>query len=234
MHEDYIYVGKHKITIEKISIGGTKYIAYVKNKYRATHKGKALPAIRKAKHDIFNGNVYDVFGFMFVYISISVLIVFFAVLAIWSVYCTPCTADNTIEQQTSFTSCITHGDKIILTSSDNKLYKILIGKEFHSAEIETICDGKTILTTYSKEITPDSGDNYYSVKAILYEDTYLISFDQTNRWYQERNRPVLIFPIFFAIVWGVYIAGSIIVGRNPKKYGKKVVKLFFKNGYVKY
>lgn len=28
--------------------------------------------------------------------------------------------------------------------------------------------------------------------------------------------------------------GSIIVGRDPKKYGKRIVRLFFKGGYVRY
>ena len=62
----------------------------------------------------------------------------------------------------------------------------------------------------------------------------LLSFDETNRWHQEEYWPLIFFPVIFAIVWGAFVAGSIIVGRNPKKFSKKVIKLFFKDGYVKY
>ena len=151
------------------------------------------------------------------------------------IYFTPNTVANTVKQQVSFTTCNVKGNEIVLTSSDNKLYKIrFIGDGFDSDEIKSISDGKTVVTTYSKEVTPDDEDDYYSIKAILNGDAYLLSFDETNRWHQEEYWPLLFFPIVFAIVWGAYIAGSIIVGRNPKKFSKKVIKLFFKDGYVKY
>ena len=122
-----------------------------------------------------------------------------------------------------------------MTSTDNKLYKIrFIGEGFNFDKIKSVCDGKTLLTTYSKEVTPDDADDYYAIKAIRYENSDLLSFDETNRWHQEEYWPLLFFPIVFAIVWGASVAGSIIVGRNPKKYSKKVIKLFFKDGYVKY
>ena len=235
MHEDYIYIGKRKVMIDEFSVGGIEFIAYVRKRYRTIHKGQALPKIHKTKHDIFNGNVDDVFGLMFAYIMISVLIVAFAIFLVWYIYFTPNTVANTVEQQVTFTSCTTKGDEIVLTSSDNKLYKIRFMEDgFDSTKIKAISDGKTVVKTYSKEVTPDDEKNYYSIKAILLDDTYLLSFDETNRWHQEEYWPVLFFPIVFAIVWGAYVAGSIIVGRNPKKFSKKVIKLFFKDGYVKY
>ena len=235
MHEDYVYIGKHRVIIDKVSIGGIDFIAYLRKRYRTLHKGQVLPTIQKNKHDIFNGNVEDVFGFMFVYIMIGVVIVAFAIFLVWHVYGNPCTVDNTIEQEVSFASCIAKGNEIVLTSTDNKLYKIrFIGEEFNFDEIKSVCDGKTLLTTYSKEVTPEDADDYYAIKAIRYESTVILSFDETNRWHQEEYWPLLFFPIVFAIVWGAYITGSIIVGRNPKKFSKKIVKLFFKDGYIKY
>ena len=164
---------------------------------------------------------------------ISVVIVAFSVLLIWFIYCNPSTVDNTIEHSISFTSCTTNGDEIVLTSLDNKLYKIrFIGEGFDSTEIKAISDGKTVVTTYSKEITPDDEENYYSIKAILHEDTYLLSFDETNRWHQDEYWMLIFFPVIFAIPWGAFVTMSIIVGRNPKKFSKKVIKLFFKDGYI--
>ena len=37
----------------------------------------------------------------------------------------------------------------------------------------------------------------------------------------------------FALIWGVYVFFSVKVGQNPKKYSKRVIGLFFKDGYVK-
>ena len=235
MHEDYICIGKRKVMIDEVSVGGIEFIAYVRKRYRTIHKGQALPKIHKTKHDIFNGNVDDVFGFMFAYIMIGVVIVAFTIFLVWYIYGNPCTVDNTIEQEVSFTSFIAKDDEIVLRSSDNKLYKIRFMEDgFDSTKIKAISDGKTVVKTYSKEVTPEDEENYYSIKAILLDDTYLLSFDETNRWHQEESWPLIFLPVIFAIVWGAYVAGSIIVGRNPKKFSKKVIKLFFKDGYVKY
>jgi hypothetical protein len=181
MHEDYIYIGKRKVMIDEFSVGGIEFIAYVRKRYRTLHEGQALPKIHKTKHDIFNGNVDDVFGFMFAYIMIGVVIVAFAIFLVWCIYFTPNTVANTVEQQVTFTSCTTKGDEIVLTSSDNKLYKIRFMEDgFDSTKIKAISDGKTVVKTYSKEVTPDDEKNYYSIKAILLDDTYLLSFDETS------------------------------------------------------
>jgi len=235
MHEDYIYMGKRKVMIDAFAVGGIEFVVYVSKQYRKIHKGQTLPEIHKTKHDIFNGNVDDVFGFMFGYILVSVIILVLAGVLVWYVYFTPSTIDNTIEQKAVFASCDIKGDEIELISSDHQRYEInLIGDGFDMDTIRSICDGKTIVTTYVKEITPDNGEDFYSIKAISDENRYLLSFDETNRWHQEEYWPLILFPVVFAVLWGAFIAGSIIVGRNPKKYSKKVVKLFFKDGYVKY
>lgn len=235
LHESYIYLGKRRVMIDGVAVGGIEFIAYVRKRYRSLHKGQALPVVRKAKHDLFNGNVEDVGGFLFAYISLSVMIVAFAIFVVWYVYLTPNTVQNTLERQVSFTSCVAGADEMVLTSSDREIYKIkFMGEDFDAGGLQAICDGQTIVTTYAKEVTPDDGEDYYSIKAILSGDTYLLSFEETNRWHREEYWPMIFFPIIFAIVWGLYIAGSIIVGRHPKKFSKKVIRLFFKDGYVKY
>lgn len=232
MHEDYIYIGKRKVMIDGFSAGGTEFIAYVRKIYSTIHNGQALPQIRK--HDIFNGNVKDASSIMFAYVMISVIIVAFAIFVVCHIFFTPSTIDNTVEQEVIFESCDIREDEIFLITSDNQLYKIkLIGEGINTEEIESICDGKTIVTTYSKEVAPDDEEDYL-IKAILNDDTYLLSFEETNRLYREEYWPMVFIPVVLAILWGSVIAVSIIVGRNPKKYSKKVVRLFFKDGYVKY
>ena len=234
MHEDHIYVGTRKVTIDAFSVGGKEFLDHVKKKYRTIHDGRALPKIHKAKYDIFNGNVHDTTGFVVVFVMISVLIIALEVFFVWQVYFSASSADNTVERQVTFASCVVRDDEIALRSSENQLYKIrFVGEGFRAEAIEAICDGTTVVTAYSDEVTPDDGEDYFSVKAIRKDGVDLLSFEETNRWYKEEYWPLVIVPVVLAILWGGCIAGTIIVGRNPKKFSKRVVRLFFKDGYIK-
>ena len=44
----------------------------------------------------------------------------------------------------------------------------------------------------------------------------------------------IIIAIVIDVICALYIAMTIIVGRNPQKFGKRFVRLFFKEGYVRY
>lgn len=48
MHESYIYVGKHRVMIDKLSTGGVEFILFVKKKYKALHNGQNLPQKNKS------------------------------------------------------------------------------------------------------------------------------------------------------------------------------------------
>ena len=233
MHEDFIYVGKRRVMIDEFAVGGIEFIVFVKKQYRKTHNGQSLPEIHKSKRDIFNGNVEDVFGFVFVYILVGVFILAFAVFVVWNVFLSPNTVDNTLEKQVTFVSCEAKGDDILLISSEGQRYEIqTVGDDFNITPLAAVCDGKTLLTVYVKEITPDKGEDFYSVKAISNGQNALLQFDDVNRWHREEYGLLLLFPAVFAVFWGTYVTGSIIVGRNPKKYSKKIVRLFFKEGYI--
>jgi len=234
MREDYLYVGKRRIMIDELAIGGAAFIGFVKKQYRMLHNGRELPAVRKTKGDIFNGNVQDVFGFMFAYISVGVLILVFAGFMAWEVFLTPCSVENTVEQQVSFESYAVEWGKIELVSSEDRIYSfVIMGKNYDTERIKALCDGKTVYTVYTKEITTDDGEDVYLVKAIKHEDSYILSFEESNASHRQEYWPLLLFPLGFALIWGVYVFFSIKVGRNPQKYSKKVIRLFFRDGYVK-
>ena len=44
----------------------------------------------------------------------------------------------------------------------------------------------------------------------------------------------IIIAIVIDVICALYIAMTIIVGRNPQKFGKRFVRLFFKEGYIRY
>lgn len=234
-HEDYLYVGKRRVMIDEFAVGGPEFIAYVRKQYRKMNDGKQLPKFQKNRFDIFNGNVRNPGEFVFIFALIAFLILAIAVFIVWHVFFFKSTVDNTVAQNVTFISCEVKDDEIVMISSDNALYKIVnFGDDLDIDELSSVCDGSTPLTAYSKEITPKNGDDYYSLKAICKDDSYLISLEDSNRWHREQNWKAIFIPIGFAVYWGIIVGCSVIVGRNPKKFGRKVVRLFFKDGYVKF
>ena len=235
LRESYIYMGERRVMVDELAIGGDEFIKLVKKKYRIMHDGQSLPKIHKTKYDLFNGNVTDAGGALFAYILVAVLLVGFLIFVVVFTYFSPSTTSNTIEQSVSFISCNANQEEAVLTSADKQIYVIrFIDEQFNSRDIQAICDGKTVVTAYSTEVTPDDADDYYSVNAIMHNGRYLLSFDETNRFHSQEYWPLIILALGMLLFWGVYVAGSIVVGRNPRKFSKRFVRLFFKDGYIKY
>lgn len=235
LRESYIYMGERRVMVDQLAIGGDEFIKLVKKKYRTMHDGQSLPKILKAKHDIFNGNVNDVGVFLFVYIMIGVLAVGLLIFSVYYAYFTPSTVSNTIEQSISFVSCDANDEEIVLISADKQRYVIrFINEQFTNKDIQGICDGETVVITYSTEVTPDDAEAYYSVKAIEHNGTFLLSFEETNKLHRQEYTMLVVFVAGLCLVWGAFVVCSIIVGRNPRKFSKRFVRLFFKDGYIKY
>jgi hypothetical protein len=89
------------------------------------------------------------------------------------------------------------------------------------------------MTVYVEEIFPDHEEPYFFVYAIEHHSNYLLSFDQTNAWHRKEYAPLIPITVVLLLLFASAIVGSIIVGRNPKKYKKWVVRLFFKDYSVK-
>ena len=235
MHEDYLLIGKHKVIIDEFAVGGCDFIAFARKQYRKLHNGQALPVAKKSKRDIFNGNVMDAGGFLFVYILLSVFILAFGVFIAYYIWFCPTNVENTVEQKVTFEAGTVDGEKYMMTSASGEVYQIQYwNKRTNRNAIEKACQSSVELTVFSKEIKGKTGTTQsWSIAEIRSANEVLLSFDETNRLHQKDFAPLIWFPIGFEILWGLFIAGSIIVGRNPRKY-RKYVKLFFKSGYVNY
>ena len=235
LRESYIYMGERRVMVDQLAIGGDEFIKLVKKKYRTMHDGQSLPKIHKTKYDLFNGNVTDAGGALFAYILVAVLLIGFVIFIVVFTYFSPSNVNNTIEQSVSFISCKANQEEVVLTSADKHIYVIrFVDEKFTSRDIQAICDGETVVTAYSTEVTPEDADDYYSVKAIVHNGRYLLGFEETNRFHSQEYWPLIILALGMLLFWGVYIAVSIMVGRNPRKFSKKFVRLFFKDGYIKY
>ncbi len=233
-HETFIYLGKRRIVVDEFAIGGDRFIKLVKKKYRTMHDGESIPKI-KAKYDIFNGNVRGSGGFLFAFGTMLVILIGVLIFTIYCVYFTPSTPNNTTEQSVDFVSCNIIGGDVELTSADNRIYEIrYVGEIFDTKDISDLCNGKQEVTVFSEEITPNNAETYYLVKAIKHNDKYILSFEETNKFYRQENTPLVVIAAVMCFLWVVLSIFYIIVGRNPHKFSKRIVRALFKDGYIKY
>lgn len=235
MSEDVLFVGERKISVERITVGGFAFIAFAKKKYRQLHGGQAIPKAKRSKLDLFNGNIYDAESLFVGYVIIAIVGIAFLIFALYFTFGTTYSPENTVKQQVLFSSFADEEDEIVLTSKDGEIYKIrFFDDAFDASAIEQICNGKTTTTVYVEAISPDDEEPYFFVYAIEHHSNYLLSFDQTNAWHRKEYAPLILIAVVILLLFASMIVGSVIVGRNPRKYKKWVVRLFFKDSHVKW
>ena len=147
----------------------------------------------------------------------------------------PVSEENTIRQQVVFSSCFTEDNALIIKSNENKVYKVFNLNDDEKIEsIKSFCDGKTEIEVYSIEQSGTKSGDYYLVKAIKVKEVSILSFDETNELHKMNSLPLVYMLAGFNVLWILFVIFSIKIGRNPRKYSKKIVRLFFKDGYVNY
>ncbi len=233
MHEDYLYMGKHRAMIDEFSVGSYEFLNLAQRKYRHNNNGKYIPTVLK-KHDIFKGNIKDSASLVIAYTIVEVLLIGFLALILYMTYGNFAT-NNLENTQVIFSECIEKNDTLYLTANDGYDYRIsFLTDDFDTDKIKSICDGKTICSVYSQRITPDDEDDYFSIKAVSISNECILSLDETKKLHINEYKPLIFIPIVLLALWNIFVILSIIVGRNPQKFSRKFVKLFFKEGYVRY
>ena len=229
MHESYLYMGKRRIMIDEFATGGMEFIWLANKKYRKLYR-KPIP--EKITKDIFNGNIESPGEFLFVFILVGAVCIGISIFTCCFIFESN-TESTTINRQAVFQSFRMEDDTLILQASDGEIYKISHADKLQTEKITSVCDGKTEVTVYGKQYKLDEGITDYAVKAIANRDIYLLSFRETNRLERLEALPVFLILLVINSIWGIFVAGAIIVGRNPTKYSPHIVKIFFKPEYVK-
>ena len=190
----------------------------------------------KQKNDwgpIFHGHVIDPAVFMIIYVLIGIVITVLAILLARHVFFWADKNASTLEQQVVFESFSFEGSDTRLLSSDKQIYRIS-GKWQEKESLEYICSRGDAITVFSQVMNSDKEGSFYSVKALYSGNNCLLSFEEANHMHIYVTWPVMLVPAVLAIMWALFIAGSIKVGRNPSRYSKRVIRLFFKDGYIRY
>lgn len=221
------------VRVGELPVGKREFLAYARKQYRIAHGGKAIPVAPNPKWDIFNGHVDNPGEFIFAYLFLllflpgTVLVCFFI-------------ADPTPMEEMTFLTApveqlwVQEDDKTDLvlsvagteleiwgyrdTLSDEEAFlRACEAGEKFAIGYRTVTNDENEVTGYSAEYIEDSTGR-----------VWITPEDARNHRFREVT---LIFGIL-ELIWLAYCGISIYIGRNPQKFSKKTIRMFFKDGYV--
>ena len=234
-HEDIFYMGRHFAMIDEYSVGAMEFEIMAKKRYQALSGGKPIPSVKPKLPDVFNGHVEGGAGLIVVYIGISLLFLALLGWLVADVYLIPPSPEEDERMEVVFDRAAVRGDYLYLYPADESMESFQIRHLDGSVDtepIKAVCDGTTTVTVYADRTKPKNGDPDDLVEAVMVGDTVLFSFEDNQRLRQNEYWLLIPFIGGLILLWWVYIFFSIRVGRNPERYSKKVIRLFFKDGSV--
>ena len=235
MGEYFIYVGKKRVMVDKISLQSGDFLKRVKKEYSKSHGGAPIPEIKKSKLDIFKGNVKEPTSFLIVFIILGIALIAFFGFILYYAYLNPYSEKNTEASEVQFSSYEVGKSEIIMHSTDKELYKIrFIDPDIYEEKIAELVSSDTKVDVHSVKATPRGGDDFYCIKSMSAGITEIFSFEESNEAHRLEYGKLIILPIIMGAFYLFWVLGTIIVGRNPHRFKKWIVKLFFKNGYINY
>lgn len=224
-----------RVLIDEITIGGNKFLSFAKKKYRTIYNGRLIPISTKTRFDIFNGHVKNPYEFIVVY---GVLLVLFSTAAIFASYVIlkPTSESNTIFYTQSFSSYTeTENDLVLRPVDDSDKYVITDYKECvdNPDRLFALCDGKTEFKIYASHYESDNGP-YYEVWNLAANEEAFVTFSKVNEVSRKEGIKIVVFIDAIILTFFLFVIMSIVVGRNPQKFSKRFVRMFFKEGYISY
>ena len=237
LSDSLLYVGRRRVVVETLAVGGMEFEGHLRKRYRSLHGGRTIPVI-KAKHgDPFNGHVEGGVGIIFAYCLMSVVCVGMLTAGVVITWFTPPTPEKSVVTEVVFERVHEQGNTLYLRPADGLKHELRDMDDGIDREaIKTLCDGKTVVTVYgSKQYEGEDGQEPFRViYALAVRDTYLVDFEDAARLHVRGHWPIVALFASFTLIWGVFVFFSLRVGRNPERYSKRVVHFFFKKGTIRY
>ena len=225
-----IYVGEQKISIETTSVGLYKFLDAASKGYERHHDEKIPPHERR--NDLFNGNIKGSTQIFWGYVAIYAVLLVFFIFSLWVTY-SKSNETNTDLVEAVFSSCESVDDKMNFYSSDGEKFQLrYIDSTVDKEALAALCDGETKLAVYAKMFNAKNEDDYYVIDAIKVGDDFVVSFELTNRLDKNVNQSMIVFSVMFIILWSMFVIFSIIVGRNPDNFSRRIVYFFFRKDLV--
>lgn len=218
------------VRVDEFAVGRKEFLNVARKQYRIATGGKAIPVAQKPKWDIFNGHVENSGEFLAVYITLCLFMPVLTAVLWFVVEPTPM-EDLTIV--TGQVEVIAVDERNLVIRAGGEAMEIR-GYEKTLADTQAFLDaseqgavfkiGYRIVTNDEDEITgfcaeyiQDSGGKVW----ITPQGAKEYRFESTAGVFALVELMLL-----------AYCGASIYVGRNPHKFSKKVIRQFFKDGYV--
>ena len=221
------------VRIDEAAVGKREFLRVAKKRYRTAHGGNPIPEIKKSKWDIFNGHVDDPgeflvgYIFMLLFMPAAFLFCFFL-------------AEPTPMEEMTFVNAPVEW---MAVSEEDKTDLVLIvdGREVEvwgyqhtltdAERFQDACRAGEVFTIGYRVVRNDEKE-VVGFSAEYIADSYGTVWITPQAAYNNRFREMAVLFGIFEVVWIAIVAASVYVGRNPQKFSKKVIRLFFKDGYV--
>lgn len=233
-HETYLYVGRRRVMIDEMAIGSAQLLGFAQREYRRIYKGQSIPERKTQRFDLFRGNISNPGELLFVYILVGLIAVGLLVFVSVYVFTTSFTENNTKRAEVVFESFKLEDDTVFMTNAAGDVYKIRsVPDDFDTAAMREIADAHKEVTVYYDVHKRDNGPDHALIRAIRDGEREIFTFEESSALHTREYWPLIPFVSLFSLLWGAYIAFSVVVGRNPKKY-RKIIHWFFKPEYVRF
>jgi len=225
-------IGKKTVRVDGLARGKYEFIAHAKKQYRKTHNGLAIPEIRR-KTDIFNGNVENPGEFIFFYILIGLIcigtIIFLALVS------RPPAEDDFKYAQLSFIRHETEDDDLLLyAEGENMHYDIPAYEQLLTPADAFLAAARAEESFSVSYVVYDEADEPYNGLYSIAdsEGRVYLSAEAVQDWRWGGAWAIYLLLGVLGLVWLAFTFVSIYVGRNPHKFSRGFIRLFFKDGYI--
>lgn len=224
-----LMVNGHAVLIDEIAVGKIEFLTLARKQYRITHGGKPIPKMEKDKWDPFNGHVDNPEQYVFAYLLVFLVapVSLFAL----SFKLMPTPVENLVLVKAAVTSVAVDSSDLDLTANGEEMeiwgYKRSLAEP---EEFISTCRSGEVLTLGYRAVIDEGKVIGYCVEYIQ-DSCGKIWLTPQDVW-KERMFTGAVAIGIFELIWLIYCGASIYVGRNPQKFSLRVIRWFFKDGYV--
>lgn len=218
------------VRVDELAVGKREFLGYAKKRYRTISEGKPIPVVEKTRWDPFNGHVDNPGEMVAVYVLIAVVLPAFVLGTFLTLDPTP------MEELTFFVSELSYEneeDRDLLIFAEDRMVEVW-GYQRTVVEPQaflTLCDeGERFTVGYRTVVNEDGEITALSVEYM--EDSNGKVWMTPKDAFEHRFYSVIWVILGFELLWLAYCGASVYVGRNPRKFSKRVIRMFFKEGYV--
>ncbi len=231
-----LFLGKRVVRIDEIAVGKDQFLSFAKKQYRKWNQGKSIPML-PPKMDIFKGNIDQAGEIFGIYIVIQVICIAALILVYTQFVANSIKADDLKYGTFVFHECETIDEDLHLyIDGESQYYQIYDYKNWFPDVngFMSLCHGETEFEV-SYIIVDDENDSYGQIVSMAEKGgASFFTLDDVNRKYEEEGWKCFWLFLGLNILWFAFSLLSIYVGRNPNKFSRRFIRLFFKDGYVLY